>query len=110
MKSDIIIGSKRGFTMPAKKDSKKKDEPEIEINAKWSGNEFWKDWGKDKKKSHGSDGGSGGALYFMGFVGSLVYWMQAAAGFGAVVTGLLKAMVWPAYVAYKLLEFFYGAA
>ncbi len=50
----------------------------------------------------------GGSFYFVGFVGALVYNMQAAAGFGAVVTGLLKALVWPAYVVYKLLESFYG--
>ena len=89
----------------------KKKDPEIEINAKWSGNEFWKEWGKDKKKEKmsKSDGGSGGALYFVGFIGSLVYWLQAATGFVAVITAVLKSMVWPAYVVYKLLELFYGA-
>ena len=52
--------------------------------------------------------GSAGALYFVGFIGALVYWWQAAIGIGAVLTGFLKAMVWPAYVVYKLLESFYG--
>lgn len=84
--------------MPTTKD------PEIEIKAKWSGAEKWKKW---DKKTKGSSGGSG-ALYFVGFIGALVYFMQAAVGFGAVVTGILKAMVWPAYVVYKLLEGFYG--
>jgi len=86
--------------------------PELEIKAKWSGPEFWKDWGKGKKgkMSMDSSGGAGGALYFVGFVGALVYWMQAAAGFGAVVTGFLKALIWPAYIVYKLLEGFYGLA
>ena len=51
---------------------------------------------------------STGALYGLGFVGAFIYFMQAATGFGAVVTGFLKAMVWPAYVVYKLLESFYG--
>ena len=82
-------------------------EPELEVNAKWSGPEFWKDWGKDKK-GKGGDGSGGGMLYFVGFIGSLVYWMQAAAGFGAVITGFLKSLVWPAYVVYQLLESFYG--
>lgn len=85
----------------------KNEDPELEINAKWSGPEFWKDWGKDKGGSHGS-GGSGGALYFVGFAGSLIYWFQAAVGFGAFVTGFLKSLVWPAYVVYKLLEGWYG--
>ncbi len=87
--------------------TKTKEGADVEINAKWNGNEFWKDWGKEKKQSKSSSNG-GGPLYFVGFIGSLVYWMQAAVGFGAVLTGVLKAMVWPAYIVYKLLENFYG--
>jgi len=88
----------------------KKKEPELTVNAKWSGPEFWKDWGKKGKKgkSMGCQNNGSGAFYFVGFVGALVYYMQAAVGFGAVVTGFLKAIVWPAYVVYKLLEIFYG--
>ena len=56
------------------------------------------------KKSDGSNG----AVYAFGFIGALIYFMQAATGFGAVVTGILKALVWPAYIVYKLLETFYG--
>lgn len=47
-------------------------------------------------------------LYFVGFVGALVYWLQAATSFGAVVAGVFKAIVWPAMIIYKLLESFYG--
>lgn len=84
----------------------KAKEPEIEIKAKLSGTENCKDWckGKNVNSAHGT----GGALYFVGFIGALIYWMQAAVGFGAVVTGFLKACVWPAYIIYKLLENFYG--
>lgn len=53
-----------------------------------------------------SDGGF--SLYGVGFVGALVYYLQAAASFGAVITALLKAMIWPAIVVYKFLESFYG--
>lgn len=90
----------------AKAESK---DPEIEINAKINGENI-KDWCKDKKKSKSNytSNSTGGALYCVGFIGALVYWMQAAVGFGAVVTGFLKALVWPAYVVYKLLESFYG--
>lgn len=49
-----------------------------------------------------------GSLYGLGFIGALIYNLQAAVGFGAVVTGALKALVWPAYIVYKLLESFYG--
>jgi len=90
----------------AKGDSKN---PELEIKAKWSGPEFWKDWGKKGKGKHGSSsGGMGDMFYFVGFIGAIVYFMQAAVGFGAVVTGFLKALVWPAYIVYKLFESFYG--
>lgn len=91
---------------------KSKSNPDIEINAKVNSTE-WKEWAKqcnqDKanKSSHGAAGASGG-LYFLGFVGSLIYWMQAAGNFGAVVTGILKSLVWPTYIVYKLLEGFYG--
>lgn len=71
----------------------------------------FKGWEKNKKKKKsGSDHASSGSLYFVGSIGSLVYWLQAAVGFGAVVTAFLKAMTWPAYIVYKLLESFYGLA
>lgn len=85
-----------------------KSEPKLEIKAKLSGADDWKEWCKNKAKGSSSNSGMGGAVYGLGFVGSLVYWMQAAVGFGAVVTGILKAIVWPAYIVYKLLENFYG--
>lgn len=66
--------------------------------------------GKGKKKWGEKGGGSdsGGGFYFLGFVGALIYNMQAAAGFGAVVTGVIKAFIWPAYIVYQLMEQFYG--
>lgn len=87
----------------------KSADPDIEINAKIKNSEEWKQWCKKSGKHHSTNSGTAGALYFVGFIGALVYWMQAAVGFGAVCTGLLKALVWPAYIVYKLLESFYGA-
>ena len=69
-----------------------------------------KDWCKNKGKKIDSTHGTSGALYFVGFIGALVYWMQAATGFGGVISGIVKASIWPAYVVYKLLENFYGLA
>ncbi len=57
----------------------------------------------DNSRKHG-----GSAVYGFGFIGSLIYFMQAADGFWQGVLGILQAIVWPAYVAYKLLESFYG--
>lgn len=83
------------------------DEPEIEIKARMKDADKWKEWNKNQKMN--TNHGTAGALYFVGFIGSMVYWMQAAVGFGAVVTGFLKSLVWPAYIVYKLLESFYGS-
>jgi hypothetical protein len=52
-------------------------------------------------------GGSGiaGAAYFMAFVGTAVYFIQGATSFWMGALGFLKALVWPAFLVYKLLEF-----
>lgn len=62
------------------------------------------DCGKTKViKKH--TGGSCGGVWFFGFIGAAVYFLQDAATFGVVVVGLLKAIVWPAFVIYNLLNF-----
>jgi hypothetical protein len=50
--------------------------------------------------------GPSGAVYGFGFIGALIYFFQHVATIGAGVLAFLKAIVWPAIVAYKLLEFF----
>lgn len=87
---------------------KNEGEPELQINAKVKNSGKLKDWSKTKKMSGASRSGGGGLIYCVGLIGSLIYWTQAAVGFGAVVTGILKSLAWPAYVVYKLLENFYG--
>lgn len=44
-------------------------------------------------------------VYFLGFVGSLVWYLQHSSWFWGWVAGFLKALVWPALLAYKALEF-----
>lgn len=59
---------------------------------------------KDKEKCDCHHGHScGGGVYFLGFIGSAVYYIQQANGFWGGVLGLLKAIVWPAFLVYKLL-------
>lgn len=48
---------------------------------------------------------SGGCLHFLGFVGAAVYYIQSATSFWMGVLGVLKALVWPAILIYKLLGF-----
>ncbi len=49
--------------------------------------------------------GGGEAVYGLGFIGALIYFIQQAHTFGQGLLGLLKAIVWPAMVVYKLLGF-----
>ncbi len=50
---------------------------------------------------------SGGAVYGMGLIGAVVYFLQHATTFGMGVLGILKAIVWPAFLIYKLFELVY---
>jgi hypothetical protein len=52
--------------------------------------------------------GGGNAVYGLGLIGALVYYIQRADGFWAVILGILKALVWPAFVVYDLLKFLAG--
>jgi len=52
--------------------------------------------------------GGGNAVYGLGLIGALVYYIQAADSFGGGVVGVLKAIVWPAFVVYDLLKFLAG--
>jgi len=45
------------------------------------------------------------AAYGLGFIGASVYYIQHAFNFGAGVIGILKALVWPAFLIYRLLDF-----
>lgn len=50
-------------------------------------------------------GGGGNAVYGLGLIGAIVYYIQQAEGFWAVLLAILKAFVWPAFVVYDLLKF-----
>lgn len=51
-----------------------------------------------------NNGGAPGAVYGLGFLGAVVYFLQHATTFGMVLLGILKAIIWPALVVYKVLE------
>lgn len=62
---------------------------------------------KDSKKHmQNANSGAGGAVYCLGFIGAVVYFIQTANGFWDGVLGILKAIVWPAFLAYESLKFF----
>lgn len=47
----------------------------------------------------------GDAVYGLGLIGALIYYIQQAAGFWQGVLAILKALVWPAFLIYDLLKF-----
>ena len=50
-----------------------------------------------------NNSGAGG-VWFLGFLGALVYYIHFHSGtFGLVVLGFLKSIVWPAMVVYHVL-------
>lgn len=49
-------------------------------------------------------GGGGGAVYGLGLIGALIYYIQAADSFWGGVLGIGKAIVWPAFLVYELLK------
>ena len=53
--------------------------------------------------NHIGNGGIGGFM-FLAFIGASVYFVSKADGFWDGVLGVLKALVWPAFVIYKVLE------
>ena len=52
--------------------------------------------------------GGGDAVYGIGLIGALVWYIGQADGFWPGVLGVLKALVWPAFVVYDLLRFLAG--
>lgn len=56
-------------------------------------------------KSKRSVPGQSQAVYGLGFIGALIYFIQYASSFWMGVLGVLKAMVWPAILVYELFHF-----
>lgn len=49
-------------------------------------------------------GGGGGAVYGLGMIGAVIYFIQYATSFWGGVLGILKAIVWPAFLIYEVLK------
>lgn len=56
------------------------------------------------KKNMGSKGG-GDAVYGLGIIGALIYFITHATTFWMGVVGIFKALFWPAFLVYYLLDF-----
>jgi len=84
--------------MAAKKD--------INLNIKFPGQKKKKKGKEDK--CCGSCGGKdyrGPGMYCLGVIGAAIYYISTATGFWMGVLGVLKAIVWPAFLVYELLMY-----
>ncbi len=46
-----------------------------------------------------------GCGYFLGFLGAAIYYISTATGFWNGVWGVIKALVWPAFLVFEVLKF-----
>jgi len=60
---------------------------------------------KKREKGVGRQHGASSGIYGLAFIAALVYFIQHATTFWMGVIGFFKALVWPAVLTYKLLEF-----
>lgn len=56
-------------------------------------------------KNNYSNLGSGNAIYGLGVIGALFYFLQNVSGLEAVLMGIGKAIFWPAILMFKLLTY-----
>lgn len=60
---------------------------------------------KERRYKYVSCAHSGGAVYGLGFVGAAIYYISTATGFWMGALGLVKAIVWPAFLVFELLKY-----
>lgn len=55
---------------------------------------------KTHRNSHASN-----AVYGLGFIGAVIYYIQMATSFWTGVIGFFKALLWPAFMVYEALRY-----
>ena len=59
---------------------------------------------KDNKSAKVMSQGPQGFAMFAAFIGAAVYFVQHSDAFGGFILAILKAIVWPAFLLYHVLE------
>jgi hypothetical protein len=55
-------------------------------------------------KSGNAAGAGGGAVYGLGWIGALVYYIASATGFWDGVWGVIQSFFWPAFLVYEAMD------
>jgi len=58
-----------------------------------------------KFKCDMKDRGPESAVYGLGFLGALVYYITTATSLSAAIIGFLKALIWPAFLVFEVMKF-----
>ena len=61
-----------------------------------------------RRRRYPGNAGGGNAVYGLGLIGALIWYIRQADAFWPGVLGVLKAIVWPAFLVYDLLRFLAG--
>lgn len=48
--------------------------------------------------------GNASTVYGLGVIGALIYFISNASGFVSILLGILKAILWPAFIVFNLLK------
>ena len=59
------------------------------------------DTSRARRRSEMGSSGGGGAVYFLGLIGALVFFWQQADDGGEYLWAILKSLVWPALLVYE---------
>ena len=62
-------------------------------------------WQKKERAPVQVCGGSGGAIYGLGFLGALVYYLTTAPSLLDGIIGIFKAILWPAFLVFELMKY-----
>jgi hypothetical protein len=84
------------------KDVKNKETDESE-EKDWDNYYQWKHW-RHHHHHHYKHGGGGSAVYGLGFIGAVIFFIGNATTFWGGVLGFFQALVWPAYLVYEALK------
>ena len=44
-------------------------------------------------------------IYFLGFIGAAIYFISQATGFWIGVLGILKAIIWPVFMVFRVFKY-----
>lgn len=53
---------------------------------------------------------SGNVIYGLGIIGALIHYVSSATGFWSGFIGVFKALIWPAFLVYELLNYLVSIA